>query len=328
MEPAVVQLARPLTSLARNGGTQHASIHNDRVALTYMQHWSSFLQETRTFFLSVHITHQVPIKDESEIYVVGSELGLSGRFVRNLCDPVMQALMPLDQMSSVRFADIQALTPSGRTVPDVTFGLVNPSFPRSTTGLYMVGEFETPWTVDVDEMRINCPNPAPRLETLIGQVVGQMRMARVRYAFLTTYDFTVFVKRANDFSFLLSEPFGYDSQSPPLREMFVGFCLMAMADPKYSESHPDIETRLRGAPAPRVSHRVNNHHPRELPPLSTPRPITSTSVVVECGADMPVVADCVQQVSLSDSPDKAVWLADIRGTRRVLKCWSFEVDSL
>jgi hypothetical protein len=71
-----------------------------------------------------------------------------------------------------------------------------------------------------------------------------MRMARVRYAFLTTYNFTVFVKRASDLSYLLSQPIGYDCQGPSLREMFVGFCLLSRSDPNYHESDPDTATRV------------------------------------------------------------------------------------
>lgn len=169
MEPARLQLARPLAPLLRNGGTAHPSVHNDRVALGYMGRWVSFAQDVMTMFHSTPITHQVPINKESENYVVGSELGLSGRFVRNLCDPVIQALMPLPEMSSVRFADIQALTHSDRVVPDVAFGLVvNPESSASLDNIFMVGEFKTPWTVNFHEMEINCPNPDPGLETLIG----------------------------------------------------------------------------------------------------------------------------------------------------------------
>jgi hypothetical protein len=134
-----------------------------------MGHWVSFLQDVMVLFKSTPMTHKVPINNESETYVVGNEPSLSGRFVRNLCDPVMQALMPLPQMSSVRFADIQALTPSGRIVPDIAFGrVVNQESSPSIDSIYMVGEFKTPWTVNVHDLNINCPNPNRRLETLIG----------------------------------------------------------------------------------------------------------------------------------------------------------------
>ncbi|KAJ9483097.1 hypothetical protein VN97_g10317 [Penicillium thymicola] len=294
-----------------------------------MGHWVSFVQDVMTIFHSTPITHEVPINNESESYVVGSELGLSGRFVRNLCDPVIQALMPLPEMSSVRFADIQALSFSARVVPDVAFGLVvNPESSAFLDGISMVGEFKTPWTVDFHEMEINCPNPSPRLETLIGQVATQMRMARVRYAFLTTYNFTVFVKRASDFSYLLSQPIGYDCQGPSLRQMFVGFCLLSKSDPNYRESDPDTATRLRGISGLRASERLCLLRSQELPPRGTPQTITPTSVAVECGTTTPVIVNCVEQMSLPDNQEKVVWLAEINGVRRVLKCWIPVLDAL
>lgn len=73
---------------------------------------------------STSITHEVFSNNETENYVVGSELGLSGRFVRNLCGAIIQALILLPEMSSVRFGDIKALTSSGGAVPDIAFGRV------------------------------------------------------------------------------------------------------------------------------------------------------------------------------------------------------------
>lgn len=67
-----------------------------------------------------------------------------------------------------------------------------------------------------------------------------MRLSHVRYAFFTTYTSTVFVKRVNDFSFRLSRPFPHNSQNPSVRELFFGFSLMALSDPNYDETHPNI----------------------------------------------------------------------------------------
>ncbi|KAJ5779246.1 hypothetical protein N7457_006966 [Penicillium paradoxum] len=329
MEPARSQLARPLPPLERNGGTLHPSVHTDRVALGYMGHWVSFVQDVMAMFHAAAITHQVPVHNESENYVVGSELGLSGRFVRNLCDPVIEALIPLPEMSSTRFADIQALTVHGTVIPDVAFGLVAQPEPLdSLARISMVGEFKTPWTVGLHQMDITRPNPDLRLENLIGQVASQMRMAEVKYAFLTTYNVTVFVQRVNDFSYLLSRPMAFDCQGPSLREMFVGFCLLSRIDPNYHESGPDVATRLRGIPGPRTSERLWVLRPQDLPPPSTPPTITSTSVIVECGTTTPVIVNCMEQMSLRDTQGKSVWLAEINGVRCVLKCWVPDMDEL
>lgn len=173
MEPARLQLARPLPALKRTGGgTIHPSVHADRVALGYMHHWSSFEDDVMHMFRSVSVTHEVPIHDESEHYVVGNELGLTGRFVRNLCGPVMAALRALPQMSSMHFADIQAFHIHGGVIPDLTFGLVARPEPFDPLDPFdpisMVGELETPWTVGLSQMDITSRTPDPCLESLIG----------------------------------------------------------------------------------------------------------------------------------------------------------------
>ncbi|KAJ5205976.1 hypothetical protein N7472_002424 [Penicillium cf. griseofulvum] len=125
MEPTQSQLACPLPSLSRNFGTSNPSIHSERVFLVYMHQWNSFAQDAFDRFQRTNLTHQVAIHDENKLYKVGNELGLSGMFVRNLYDPVMRALEPLSNMSSMRFADIQAITYAINIVPDVSSGLVN-----------------------------------------------------------------------------------------------------------------------------------------------------------------------------------------------------------
>ncbi|KAF7118738.1 hypothetical protein CNMCM5793_008362 [Aspergillus hiratsukae] len=62
----------------------------------------------------------------------------------------------------------------------------------------------------------------------LGQLVAQMRTCSLRSM--------VFVKRAADSSFLLSPPIKYDTMQPSLRQSFAGFGLMALSEPKYSES--------------------------------------------------------------------------------------------
>jgi hypothetical protein len=98
MELAQVQLARALPPLRRNAGTSNdsnPSIHSDRLALTYMSPWHSFTTDAMQALQEGRLQHMVAFQDETELYTVGNELGLSGRFVRNVCDPVMKALKPL-----------------------------------------------------------------------------------------------------------------------------------------------------------------------------------------------------------------------------------------
>ncbi|KAJ5950290.1 uncharacterized protein N7479_008703 [Penicillium vulpinum] len=62
--------------------------------------------------------------------------------------------------------------------------------------------------------------------------------------------------------------------------------------------------------------------------MTVPPTITPTGVVIECGTAMPVVVNFVEQLSDPKNQEKGVWVADISGTRRVLKCWKTEVDRL
>lgn len=73
-----------------------------------------------------------------ELYVVDNELGLSGRFIRNLCDQVMKAPKLLPNMRPMRFADIQAICHANGIVPDVSLGLVKNE--RTPDNVCLVGE--------------------------------------------------------------------------------------------------------------------------------------------------------------------------------------------
>ncbi|KUM65205.1 hypothetical protein ACN42_g1852 [Penicillium freii] len=326
MEPAQTQLARALPHLRLNFSTANPSIHGDRVSLSYMHEWYSFAQDAFALFQHMPITHDVAVQDEDELYTVGNETGVSGRFVRNLCDPVMKALQPLPEMSSMRFADIQAIAQANEIVPDISLGLVNDE--RTPDNVYLVGELKTPWTIPEAFMRLNQPNTSLHLEPLIGQLASQMRVSSLRYGFVSTYKSTVFVKRAADTSFLLSQPIAYTALQPSLRQLFAGFCMMVLSEPQYHEG-PSFSVRtLRGPLAVRVSDRLRGNN-AQLPIAPTAmQTITPTSVIMDHGAPIPTVVNCVQQISSPLVDAKAVWLADLNGTPVILKCWRSRLDHL
>lgn len=161
-------------------------------------------------------------------------------------------------MSSMRFADIQAICHASDVVPDVSLGLVNSE--RTPDNVYLVGELKTSWTVPEAYMRLNQPNTSYHLEPLMGQLANQMRMASLQYGFISTYNSTVFVKRTADTCFLLSQPVKYNALQPSLRQLFAGFCLMALSEPRYHES-PSF-------PATSVSIYPGNFEPRTVTYLS------------------------------------------------------------
>ena len=80
---------------------------------------------------------------------------------------------------------------------------------------------------------------------ILGQVVSYMREFDLRYGFLSTYQFTVFIKRVDDFCFHLSLPISHDATNPSLRQCFAGFAMIAAENPTYEEAE-DIDTRRVG----------------------------------------------------------------------------------
>lgn len=165
MEPAQTQLARATPAISKNGGTSNPSIHSDRLSLAYMSIWSTFQTDACRVFQQAGIAHEVPLNDETELYTVGNELGLTGRFVRNVCDPVIKALALVPGMASTRFADFQAISPPRKTTPDVCLGLVATSLRPGN--VHLVGEIKTPWTIPDEDLYINGAESF-HLEPLIG----------------------------------------------------------------------------------------------------------------------------------------------------------------
>lgn len=58
---------------------------------------------------------------------------------------------------------------------------------------------------------------------------------KLRHTFLTTYRWTIFIRRADEYQYELSPIIGHDVVNPSLRECFVGFAALAAASPSY---HP------------------------------------------------------------------------------------------
>ncbi|CAG7940607.1 unnamed protein product [Penicillium salamii] len=327
MEPARTQLARATPALSQHGGTTNPSIHSDRLSVAYMSLWSTFQRDAFRVLQEAGISHEVPLNDETELYTVGNELGLTGRFVRNVCDPVIKALELVPGMASTRFADFQAISTAQMTVPDVCLGLV-------ATGLdphnvYVVGEMKTPWTIAGTDLNINRHESSFRLEPLIGQLVAQMRTCEARFGFLSTYSSTVFVKREADSSFLLSSPIWCGTTQPSLRELLAGFCLMAVSEPKYIESQTFQARNLRGPPPLRVSgrqHDTSAYHSESI--ANQEETITSNSVVFNAGGATPAVVNCVRLLSEPTAQNKATWLATMGGSTVILKCWGPQYNDL
>lgn len=94
--------------------------------------------------------------------MVGNEIGLSGRFVNNVCDPVAKVLVRASQPALV-MGDIQAFeATTSDVIPDVSIG-VTLSSDDSESEVKIVGELKTYWTAPLHRFSLSDAVILPRL---------------------------------------------------------------------------------------------------------------------------------------------------------------------
>jgi hypothetical protein len=144
METASDLLARPLPRLTQEIGTHHPSNSRSIISVRLFYEWTSFKDEVREIIQNLDLNGLVPYTDvTSDTYVVGSELGLTGRFDKHICDPVSLACMSAGL--PLQFGDRQAALPPTDVIPDVV--LLQPGQYRKTI---LPIELKTFWTVRLD----------------------------------------------------------------------------------------------------------------------------------------------------------------------------------
>lgn len=70
---------------------------------------------------------------------------------------------------------------------------------------------------------------------VLGQVVSHMRANSLKYGFLSTYRYTVFVRRSDKYQFDLSLPLDERATSPSIRECLARLCAIAANDRTFEE---------------------------------------------------------------------------------------------
>ncbi|KAJ5229439.1 hypothetical protein N7489_010147 [Penicillium chrysogenum] len=325
MENPRTLLARRLPTLTQLGGTTEPSVSRERLCASYMRVWPDFQQQALEACSSITFTGDVSVTDspEGDLYFVGSELGLTTRFARHVCDAVSKALsvsnLPL------QFGDMQAIRQNPLIIPGVTLAILGSNPAR----LIAAGVLKTWWTVDLEEITVTSDLDVRRyLEPFIGQAVAYMRRFKLRYSFLSTYKSTVFIKREDDFCFRLSMPISEDATNPSLRECFVGFAAIAAQDPVYEED-TRIDTRLLHSsrqPGFVSSPRASAYRSRLGDSTDSPiLPITTESMLIGSDGVASHIVNCVELLS---SPrlghQKAVFEVESGGVRYIAKCWSHD----
>ncbi|KAJ9490109.1 hypothetical protein VN97_g3167 [Penicillium thymicola] len=133
-----------------------------------------------------------------EQLVVGDENGVQGRLNERLCRPVTSCLQV--QGHNLRCGDFKAGNSTARTatprVPDIVMLNAN-------SAIKVVGEVKTPWAGNHVKMLSRGVEAFEdgnegRLRHLLGQVSRYMRDQNASYAFLSTYDETIFLRKVDD----------------------------------------------------------------------------------------------------------------------------------
>lgn len=147
IETASDLLARPLPILTQENKT-HPSNSRSFISVRLFHEWTSFKDDVRQIIQNIDLDGLVPCTDVTgDTYVVGSELGLTGRFDKYVCDAVSLACksagLPL------QFGDRQAALPPTDVIPDVV--LLQPGQYRKTI---LPIELKTFWTVRLDAYQV------------------------------------------------------------------------------------------------------------------------------------------------------------------------------
>lgn len=112
MEEAAQLILRPPPHLTQVNGTTCASLSSETVSLQSLQEWPTFEQDVLQACSGLDLSLPVPLTDDqSENFIVGSELGLTGRFSKHICDAVTKAL-PATNLSNLKCGDCQVLEPT------------------------------------------------------------------------------------------------------------------------------------------------------------------------------------------------------------------------
>lgn len=111
MEAAAQLILRPPPHLTQVNDTTCASLSSETVSPQSLQEWHTFQQDVLQACSGLDLSLPVPLTDDqSENFIVGCELGLTGRFSKHICDVVTKAL-PVTNLPNLKFGDYQVLEP-------------------------------------------------------------------------------------------------------------------------------------------------------------------------------------------------------------------------
>ncbi|CAG8902924.1 unnamed protein product [Penicillium egyptiacum] len=326
MQTAGQVLASPLPLIRQARGTSQPSVSNEWLHQRFIHQWTTFDQEIRSALASLDLNFQIAHIDSpsGDVYLVGNEIGLSGRFVNNVCEPVAKILVRASQPATV-MGDIQAFeAPTSDVIPDISIGVTLFSN-DSQAQVKIVGELKTYWTVALDRFSLSDPVILLQFLPHLGQLVAHMRKFGLRYGFLSTYRGTVFVKRTADFAFCVSPPIRDRDTNLSVRQCFAGFCILAEQGHDYIEGSDFRAERLRGQDDLQASLRpsgLRDHATEGSLVTGLNVSVTPNTIILSHQGGALSILNVSRRISPPSQTDKALFEIEHQGTRHIVKCWS------
>ncbi|PYI10207.1 hypothetical protein BO78DRAFT_306364 [Aspergillus sclerotiicarbonarius CBS 121057] len=321
MEPASQLIMRTPPPLQKLNGTDYPSMSGESISLRFFKEWENFRSDVLQACATVDLSQHVPLTDDqTENHALGSELGLTGRFSKHICDAVSKALS-VTHLSSLKFGDYQAFSPprEADSVPDVVMLTLPDATPVA------VGELKTYWTVNIERNSIarGYMNMVP-LQHHLGQLVHYMRHNKLKFGFLSTYKTTIFVRRTEAYRFEVTLPIDEKERNPTLRQCFLAFAIFASNEPDFiePEGFSELQLKVPSQPYAPASTRPSPYCNQVAIKDSTSKESIGSQSILFGGEDGITTGFVNRKKLIRESKSKAIYEVEWNGYPAIAKCWA------
>ncbi|KAK2812029.1 hypothetical protein FQN50_001738 [Emmonsiellopsis sp. PD_5] len=202
---------------------------------------------------SVQSVLQNPFSVERENYLCGDEQSVCGRYSQNALQPA--AAVGLSRNIGTRFGDFKTCEESkseSDSIPDFVGVASDPyrlDFEKMKDHdvkkpmMKLLGEAKTPWKHNLLEYyKKFTAGDGRQIRHALGQVAGYMHQFKMKYGFLTTYDYTIFIKQVispgEEPELAISQPFAFDKTSFSVREFLYYLLTLTTRPDQYTAENP------------------------------------------------------------------------------------------
>ncbi|TGJ70869.1 hypothetical protein EYR41_002886 [Orbilia oligospora] len=247
-EALALTLPKILNRYAR--GTRYsASSQKDFIDRKFIYYWKDFEVDVIHSLEKSDLTGELNFADppEGELILVGTEHGLTGRFQENVGALLGRAfnISTDNKINRLRFGDSYVVTNGGGGQADILI-MMHPLSESDDITCRVVGDMKPFWTkpgiksakpsriTEADDPAADAMRRAPLgldcLEPILGQLTRYMVHRNVKYGFLSTYEHTIFVKRAGRARFEITDPIIFNNTNPTIRQCFFHMGILGSSD--------------------------------------------------------------------------------------------------